>query len=235
MSNNSHNEHSYTELQKEALELANRVRTTAGARFEAARRHSKKLRTSNISIVILSSYAILFSMAAAFIEFKDDYIIQTLNMLSIFMSALIISFSLFEGTKRHDLKAEMFLKCSQNLHELMNDIYLYAKNTQISLNKIAGYQKDYNKIISNYSNNHADLDLYRFWSKTNSKKFKNKPVLKIIIKIKYYLNIWFLPILAALSPLLLILMMVGSRLVIGIYFNLFEHQNLFSEWLFRNI
>jgi SMODS and SLOG-associating 2TM effector domain family 5 len=74
-------------VQRRMAFVIRRLSLTCGARFETARRHKKKNRTSMISIIVLSMYAIFFSMSATLSTFQAASK-ELLSMYSIFMAQI---------------------------------------------------------------------------------------------------------------------------------------------------
>jgi SMODS and SLOG-associating 2TM effector domain family 5 len=184
-----------------------KMRLTAGARFEAARRHKKRFRTSNVSIIILSLYAMIASLVPTFIRL-DNIMDQILSMLSLSMSVLVIAFTLLENAKRHDLRSELFLKCAQQILALhdrlkLSQIYNPKKKTDKDLRNTL---EVYHKIIGEFPDNHSDLDLRIFLAKKGAGN-------TTLAKTLFVINIWIMPVLALLSPLALYCMIYCAKIL----------------------
>lgn len=178
--------------------LTRKLSITCGARFETARRHKKKHRTSTIAIVILSMYAILFSLIGILKHQAGDQT-QFYGILAIFMSSFILAFSLFESSKRYDARSESFLRCAKALEALRDKAILLLHEKKYEFKDIRELDEKYHKILIDYTDNHAMLD-YKSHQYVKGKLSgwdeKFYPVL-------YKFNIWLLPMFAAVSPLII--------------------------------
>ncbi|MGB0629799.1 MAG: hypothetical protein ACPGRZ_03815 [Alphaproteobacteria bacterium] len=98
---------------------------TKGERFQAARRHKWKSRKSILAIVILSLY--VFSSGIVLIVFAEhltDIEKKLITFANVIMTSFILVFSVLENGKRHELRAEMFLKCAQGISEIASLVKL---------------------------------------------------------------------------------------------------------------
>jgi hypothetical protein len=187
-------------LNSYSLYLIAKCDTTASCQFEAARRMQKKNMASTISIVILSLYAILFSLLPSLsqVEQIKGYE-KVLGMLSIFMSVSIIAFSLYEMLKRYDLRSVLFLKSARRLQELRDEVLLlHLGETQEPL-KYAGIEREYHRILADTDDNHSRLDY-------DVVRVGEKEIVGIQaaeVTLLRLANVWIAPLLALMAPLII--------------------------------
>jgi hypothetical protein len=178
-----------------------RLSFTCGARFETARRHKKKNRTSIISIIVLSMYAIFFFMSATLSTFQATSK-ELLSMYSIFMASFILAFSLYEASKRYDARSESFLRCANEVQKLRDEGTTALTCGAVELKDVEKLESDYHRLLLEYTDNHSLLDYTAHLASIG--KIVGPRLL--LVKFLYFLNIWFMPILAAASPFILFLM-----------------------------
>lgn len=145
----------------------NSMYLTKGSRYEASRRHKKSNRTSTISIVILSTY--IFAISVISFTYKNDITTEwesILKSVSLIMSFLVVAFSLFQSGHRHDLRSELFLKCAQSIDEIWSNLCREKQLNQLTPDKIKQYDDEYRKVITNFADNHSDIDFQIFRFKT---------------------------------------------------------------------
>lgn len=206
------------DLLKSSANIVRRIDTTAAARFEAAKRHEKKHRLSSVSTIIFSGYAILFSMAATSIPPEYQNYSDLATTVSIFMSALIISFTLFESTKRHDVRSELYYKCGINLREISDNFRHAVESKNANWESMSSVLKEYHKQLANYTYNHSNID-YKMAMIRNERLELNGNGLKMAwIYVVYYTHVWWLVAYALLSPFILVLVIVAVREITKLYF-----------------
>jgi SMODS and SLOG-associating 2TM effector domain family 5 len=187
-------------IEQYALYLISKCDTTASCQFEASRRMQKKNMTSTLSIVILSMYAILFSLMPTFDRLK---LIQankdTLSMISIFMSVFIIAFSLYEILKRYDLRSILFLKTARELQVLRDRTLGLKLAGDCDLKKYVEIENSYHEVLNSNDENHSRLDYETF--RVGRGEIVGLKALEIqILRIA---TVWLVPFLALLAPLII--------------------------------
>lgn len=195
-------------LERRLAFLVRRLSFTSGARFETARRHKKKNRTSIISIIILSMYAIFFSMMASYSAIGQQTK-ELLSMFSIFMSSFILAFALYEDSKRYDARSETFLRCATELQVLRDQAATRLSAGNVDLGFIEQMEARYHAILSGYTDNHSVLD-YGAHQISLGKVVGPRLV---TFKLLYLVNIWLMPIIAATAPI----MLYGMYKIVGVY------------------
>lgn len=194
-------------VQRRMAFVIRRLSFTCGARFETARRHKKKNRTSMISIIVLSMYAIFFSMSATLSTFQATSK-ELLSMYSIFMASFILAFSLYEASKRYDARSDSFLRCANEIQKLRDDGATILTCGAVTLGDVAKLEDDYHQLLLEYTDNHSLLDYTAHLASVG----KMVGPRLLLVKFLYFINIWFMPILAVASPFILFLMFKVVRL-----------------------
>jgi hypothetical protein len=183
-----------------SLYLITKCDTTASCQFEAARRMQKKNMASTLAIIILSLYAILFSLMPTFDKIpKVQANKDLLGMIAIFMSVFIIAFSLYEILKRYDLRSVLFLKSARALQELRDEVLNIHLAGDASLDKYVKVEREYHKILNANDDNHSHLD----YDVVRVGKREVVGLRALEVTTLRLLNIWIVPALAFLAPLII--------------------------------
>lgn len=188
-------------LQQRMASVVRRLSFTCGARYETSRRHKKRNRTSIVSIIILSMYAIFFSMAATLSAIPPASK-EILSMFSIFMASFILAFSVYEASKRYDARSESFLRCATAIQKLRDEAATILFARAVQEKDIRKVEEAYHKILAEYTDNHALLD-YTAHLVSVSKVVGPRAIL---FRCLYLVNIWIMPTIAVLSPVILFFM-----------------------------
>ncbi len=182
--------------QKRLAMIVRDLEMTAGARFEASRRHKKKNRTSVLSTLVLSLYAMMFSMITTMTPLNQSQK-ELLSMASIFMSSLIIGFTFYESSKRHDARSEAFLRCASSIIRLRDEALttlMIGTSTEI---QVTDLEHKYHMIMGDFStDSHAVLD-YRAHQVSAGNITGLSSYYYVGLNL---LNIWWVPIVAIFSP-----------------------------------
>jgi hypothetical protein len=132
---------------------------TKGARFEAARRHKKRGRLSQLSTLILSLYVMLFTMVSlAGVQFIGGAGKQFLDIAVIVLSSGIIGFSIYENAKKHEMRADHFLKSAKEIAEVQSEGELSLATGIFDVEKVKRLQDKYELTLSRFEDNHSHLD-----------------------------------------------------------------------------
>jgi hypothetical protein len=195
-----------TELERFFARVVRRLNLTAGARFETARRHKSKNRASTASIIVLTMYAILFSMISTLpsVETKAR---ELLSMLSIFMSSFIAAFSLFEASKRYDARSEGFLRCAVEMQCLRDKAQIMLFSPTCSWDDVKEIEGRYGELLHKYTDNHAVID-YHMHRASIGKLDKWR---RFRLRIRVFFNIWGLFMLSIISPAIVIMLYMVVR------------------------
>lgn len=169
---------------------------TQGARYEAARRNKKKNRTSIVSVITLSLYAIFFSLYSTFDKLVSAEQREVLALLTVFMSSFIIAFSVYEALKRYDARSELFLRSAREIQGLRDQLTAKFVSGTIDWDILDTFEAKYFRILDSYSDNHSDFDFNTFRAKigkmppSQAKKAKNMLLL----------STWWIFLFSLLSP-----------------------------------
>lgn len=178
--------------------LVKRLHFTMGAHYEAAKRLSKKARISVLSILVLTFYAMFFSMISTIDKVADEESKDLLSLLSLFMSSFIAAFSVYESAKRYDVRAELFLRSArliQGVRDRFAGAFLSQKATWDLREE---FEKEYQRILETYPDNHANIDFLLFRMNANSNETTNM----IKLYIMYYFSVYWILVLSISTPAL---------------------------------
>lgn len=179
--------------------LLKKMHLTKGARFQSARRHKARSTASVWSIIFLSMY--VFSTSVVSYIYSDQYdpvFVKFLVVLNIIMSAFIIAFSVLEQGKQHDLKADLFLRCSQNISKLHDDLYLHICMQTMTKERAFEFNSAYQATINSFSDNHTNVDYRTF--RANAGWHKENPLLVAFIHTRYWIDCWSILVAALVAP-----------------------------------
>lgn len=209
----------FTEHKPELIHLANLVKrfnATSGIRFETARRHKKKHRTSTLSIILLSFYAIFFSMLSTFKVGASDVYRDLLGLLSIFMSSFIVALTVYENSKRYDARSELFLRCANSIQELRDRAVILLRMKCLKWEEIQELELEYHRVIDAYTDNHSHLDQDERASLNNRMPAEKANWHRFL----YFGNVWTLPLLSLISPVFVFVLYVAFTKVIPSFLGL---------------
>lgn len=192
-----------------------RAQLTKGARFEASRRHKFTNRSSSYAIVVLSVWIFALSVYSVVHPGMDN---KYLNALNLILSFFVVSFSLLQSAKKHELRSEMFLKCAQDIDAMATELSLSERkikteyhieldSSQFSIEitrsiteeifeAVGDFDQKYQKVLMSFSDNHSDMDynVYSFKSHRNPKGAKGIDWWKLTIESIYWriLTFWYI-------------------------------------------
>lgn len=174
------------------------MKTTFGARYQSSRRHLCRSTASVWAITFLSMY--VFGGAAFVLVYpgSDPAVEHLISLMSLVMSAFIIAFSVLEQGKKHDLKAEFFLRCSQDIQSLHDKLLNKLNNDMLSYEKISEFTDEYNKIVHDFSDNHTDLDFRMH--RIHAKRDKHTLAQRTMTKFLFWVDGWGVLIFAFSAP-----------------------------------
>lgn len=188
-----------SELIEWGRSLSYKMHLTKGARFQAARRHKKRSIASTWAVTALSMYVFSATSYLAVYDVSQKPELENLLLLmTIVMSAFIIAFSILEQGKKHDLKAELFLKCAQEIGELRDKIEFDILVHDLDEMEARNYLEQYNEIVNDFSENHSETDYRTF--RINIGKHEGQPVYSLRQQFRYWLDSWVLMLIAIIAP-----------------------------------
>jgi SMODS and SLOG-associating 2TM effector domain family 5 len=154
----------FAETEKYYAQFLSKLWVTKGCRFEANRRLARKNQASLLTISLLSIYVIagslttLIAPAGSLTQGTGNVI----NFLLVVTSIFILVLSNIESGNNYALRAHVMLKCAQQLSELYNEIEFMLRTRTATLDSFLERVHKYDKIISDFSDNHDDIDFLCF-------------------------------------------------------------------------
>jgi SMODS and SLOG-associating 2TM effector domain family 5 len=140
------------------------------------------------------------------------------------MSFFVVAFSLLQSSKRHDLRSEMFLKCAQAIDDIWTKLDRDFSLGNVTRDKFKQSDDEYQRVITNFTDNHADFDyqVFRFKTRDNPKRFERfvprtwARARRIYWKNKVFFYIWKNVYLALLLPWLIFGIAYLARMYLGL-------------------
>lgn len=176
-----------------------KMKLTAGARYLTNRRHERRSNASAWAVTVLSMYVFGVSAVLAIYDFgQTPHVAKVMTASTIIMSAFIMIFSVMEQNKKHDLKADMFLRCAQKLTVMISKLELDLAASTVTDVKLAGYVDEYNRVVHELPENHSELH-YRVF-RININKSKQGVVANACQKLLYWLDCWGILVAAIFVP-----------------------------------
>lgn len=193
------------ERDKHGIALVRQMHFTQGSRYEAARRLNKKNSISIVSILVVTFYAMLFSVISSLDKATEESAHQLLSLLSLFMSAAIAAFSIYEGSKRYEVRAENFVRSARDIAALRDRLVNDYLSKSLSWERLRETDREYTALLQRDTDNHAHLDYDNFIaSSSQNTTFKYK------VRILYFLEVHWLLAFAFASPLFVFLVYLGT-------------------------
>lgn len=197
-----------TSLDSYSESLLYRMHLTKGARYQAARRHQRRSTASLWSVIALSMYVFTVSAVLAIYDLSQKGNIEKELVISnIVMSAFIIAFSVLEQGKKHDLKADLFLRCAQGIQGLRDKLELEVRLGTVTNKNISNYVDQYNAIVHDFADNHSETDYRTF--RINIGKDTGLQIYRYYYTCKYWLDCWLIMIFAIFIPPLTFLLLLN--------------------------
>ncbi|WP_280176958.1 SLATT domain-containing protein [Roseibium aquae] len=186
--------------------LLYRMHLTKGARYQAARRHQRRAIASIWSIIALSMYVFTASTVLAIYDLSAfGSLEQHLIIANMVMSAFIIAFSVLEQGKKHDLKAELFLRCAQGIQRLRDELEFDRRINGLSQDDVAAAVKSYNDLVHDFSDNHSETDYRTF--RINIGKHQGEFFYSIYQPLKYWFDCWSIMLISIFVPPMALLLL----------------------------
>ena len=139
------------------------MKITAGARFNAARRLASRDRFANLSLAFYSGILLSFSVIAVAFTL-DPLVSQALSVIGIFISVMMLIFSMKMFAERYAVESEQMHRCALEINEIRR------RFSAEGIEKPAIFKKatsEYNMVLQKYSLSHADEDYAKY-------KYNNK-------------------------------------------------------------
>ena len=87
-----------------------------------------------------------------------------LDIASIVMSAGIIGFSIYEASKRHELKAETYLRSSRLIYSLLSESEEILGQKNAEIDNVRRLQKEFDYILTVYEDTHDHVDMLQSYA-----------------------------------------------------------------------
>lgn len=185
--------------------LLNKIWTTRGCRFQAHKRLNEVSNWSTWTINILTVYIISLSILAlnppssyGFLEGKGGAIFM------ICLSITILLTSVLENSKNYKLRADNMHRCAKELSFIYGEICLIRDGivTNEVPHLLVEIDRQYQKTIDKYDDNHTYLDYNKFQA-INHSVFELSDGERFMINCKYYIKVKGIYILLIVAPLII--------------------------------
>jgi hypothetical protein len=197
--------------------LGHRIKNTSTVRFVASKRVRFNYGLANLTVVILSLWAIFFAyFLASGLKNLPSINLPVIEAAGIILPVFIVVFSLVEGGENL-VRAYLMELNARQLRELGDDLFAATANLDHDAQKkVASFEtfsKRYNDILERSPINHDDVD---HWSRYFARRRKDVPefswrwwyYLLVVLFVwsrrqgvrVLYLVLWLLPLVAFLVP-----------------------------------
>lgn len=140
-------------------ELLDAMKSTAGSRFNAAKRLEYKDRATTRLIAVSSIYVVIITLTPYFSN-PPSSLVDVLNLGTIAISMIIVAASLVQYSNAYTLNAEQHHRSALEINEIRREIR--AKEKPLSEERLGQLVKQYNAVLQKYSINHDDVDYEKF-------------------------------------------------------------------------
>lgn len=204
-------EKNYEELEKSVKKLLDKIWTTKGARFNAHRRLLGKNSASQFALAVLSLYAIAASVSALVLPIVNfPKLLPAMNVGTIVASVFILVQSLLESAKDYRLRAHQMLRCGEKLSELYNVLSAHRSIRDLDKDKYLDAVHKYSQILSDYSENHADIDYFLFIATNKHQEGHEfrRYISRNVIRLNNLTHIWGSSLFYIIAPPVAILLLM---------------------------
>lgn len=139
-------------------DLLRSLKTTAGARFNAAKRVSFVDTRLTALTAFSSSLVLALTVYPTFIKLSSSAQ-SWVGLTTVALSVLLLVSSLLQYSCKHAVNAELFHRSALDIQELKRE--LQYKADIVDEATFTNVSKRYNEILQRYSLNHDDVDFYR--------------------------------------------------------------------------
>lgn len=194
-----------TAIEDELLAIRGRAWSTAGSRYNAARRlrMRSKLSLATISLVSAMGVAIPIIVAAGLFSGKEVY----LGLFAALLSLFILVVAVIEGASGFEVKAEALHRNAEAFTAFRMRVGVaLACPTRQSVEALDRFADEYERILESCSANHEPID-FALLQAVKPKDFDLAPSEKRLfaVRVRYFLHsTWWLFTIAAASVILLI-------------------------------
>lgn len=188
---------------------------TKNVRYAASSRFSRKNNLSLFTVSVLSIYVIIASIVPIFMEQLTPRTTNILYLFSIVCSLFIIALSLLESNKDYKTRSELLLKCARRITILIDRLKYLINTDSLTRPEFEKLQDEYNKLLSEFTVNHDEIDYVYYLSKANTgadnakgfRAWSGRFFPKIGKRAKYLANIYLYYLILLLVPLAVLLIL----------------------------
>lgn len=145
----------HTPVEKLAWDL----KVTAGCRFNAAARLTRKENSSNILVSVYSALLICVSIATFSLPL-DSNLIRYASFGGIVASILLLVMSMRNFAHKFGVEAEQMHRSALEINELRR--VLLALNAEMAEEQLEAFANRYNSVLQKWSINHAEEDFIKY-------------------------------------------------------------------------
>jgi hypothetical protein len=149
------------DIDKKFAELIRSAKITAGARFRAAARLTKRDYMLTWMTALSSSYVIGLTIVPKFINLPKE-VESNLGFVTVVFSVLILVSSLVQFAGRYSVDAEQHHRSALEVNEIRRDMELASGSGDHR--KLSELVHQYNAVLQKFSINHDEIDLRTFHS-----------------------------------------------------------------------
>ena len=153
--------------------LSTRVWVTKGSRFNAQKRMLGNEKWGNLSICISTVVIIIINLLIFYSSFSSRE--NSITIVTISLSVFVLSISQYIYARDYKTKAQNYHSCGCELSELLNEIEIKKRLSDVRIDDVTGLYKQYEKIIIRYNENHSTIDYEMFLMQNRHNKiYKEK-------------------------------------------------------------
>ena len=135
------------------------LHSTAGSRFNAAKRLGSRDRSLTRFTALSSAYLIALTILPYVWKLPLD-VTDNFNLLTIVFSILILISSLLQYSRNDVVNAEQHHRGALEIKEILRDLSM--TKTPIAPQGLAGFRRRYDLVLQKYSLNHDDVDYLQY-------------------------------------------------------------------------
>jgi hypothetical protein len=139
-------------------QLLSEMKVTKGARFNAAKRLEGRHKRMTTVTALASTSVLILTIVPAFIH-ATELLSAIMNIATISLSALILTFSLLQNANNDQVKSELHHVCAVDISRIRRKFRAKSTEENSFLEK---YGAKYDKILKQCSVNHDDIDFYQY-------------------------------------------------------------------------
>jgi hypothetical protein len=135
------------------------MHSTAGSRFNAAKRLEARDRSLTKFTAVSSAYLIALTILPYVWRLPTD-VTDNFNLLTIIFSILILVSSLLQYSRNDVVNAEQHHRAALEIKEILRDLSM--AQSPVAAHDLADFRRRYDLVLQKYSLNHDDVDYLRY-------------------------------------------------------------------------